>query len=232
VSVADPADPRPPLNVLHVGKTGGTALKQALIEHQDVSVYQLLLRGHEATLADVPVGEKFMFLIRDPVSRFVSAFNGRRREDRPRYYYPWREEERIAFALFETADELAASLSSDDATRRMSAESAMRGIGHLNTHYSFWFGGEASFRARLDDLFFIGLQDRLDADFERLKEMLGLPTGTRLPRDPIAAHRGPREADSQLGVVARSNLEQWYADDLSFFELCRQLTPAVNAVKA
>ncbi len=78
-------DTRQPVHVLHVGKTGGTALKHALIEHQETARYRLVFRGHEVGLAGVPVGERFMFLIRDPLSRFVSAFNGRLREDRPRY---------------------------------------------------------------------------------------------------------------------------------------------------
>jgi len=80
-------DTRQPVQVLHVGKTGGTALKHVLIEHQGVARYRLLFLGHEIGLAEVPVGERFMFLIRDPLSRFVSAFNGRLREDRPRYHY-------------------------------------------------------------------------------------------------------------------------------------------------
>src|SRR5262245_52670909 len=174
-SFADPSDARPPLNVLHIGKTGGTALKHVLCEHQDASRYQLLFRGHDVTLADVPVGERFMFLIRDPLTRFVSAFNGRLREDRPRYHYPWRDEEKVAFAIFKTPDELAVALASPDETKRRQAEDAMHGIGHVNTPYSFWFRDEKTFRSRLPDVFFVGLQDRLDGDFELLKGKLGLP---------------------------------------------------------
>ena len=58
-------DPREPIHVLHIGKTGGTALNSVLEEHQSVSRYRPLLRGHEATLEDIPVGERFMFFIRD-----------------------------------------------------------------------------------------------------------------------------------------------------------------------
>src|ERR671934_1090304 len=137
-SVADSNDPRPPLNVLHIGKTGGTALKHALAENEAASQYQLLFRGHDVTLPNVPEGEPYMFLIRDPLTRFVSAFNGRLREDRPRYHYPWRDEERVAFAIFKTPEELATALSSDDPVRRSQAEDAMRGIGHVNTPYSYW----------------------------------------------------------------------------------------------
>jgi hypothetical protein len=228
-SAADANDPRPPLNVLHIGKTGGTALKHVLRANEAASRYQLLFRGHEVTLADVPHDEPFMFLIRDPLSRFVSAFNGRLREDRPRYHYPWRDEERVAFALFKTPDELAVALSSDDAERRTQAEEAMHGIGHVNTPYTFWFRDDATFRKRLGDVFFIGLQDRLDEGFELLKRKLDLPDEARLPRDETVAHKTPAGFESQLSNVGRANLEFWYAWDIAFVGLCRELAPEINA---
>jgi Sulfotransferase family len=227
-SVADPSDSRPPLNVLHIGKTGGTALKHVLAENAAASRYQLLFRGHDVTLADVPEGEQFMFLIRDPLTRFVSAFNGRLREDRPRYHYPWRDEERVAFAVFKTPDQLAVALSSDDPELRAQAEAAMRGVGHVNTPYTSWFPSERAFRARVGDLFFIGLQDRLDDDFEALKRKLGLGNDVRMPRDETAAHKTPASFDSQLSEAGRANLERWYAFDVAFVQLCRELAPRVN----
>jgi hypothetical protein len=228
-SVADPADARAPLNVLHIGKTGGTALKHVLQQHADAARYQLLFRGHDVTLADVPRGEQFMFLIRDPLTRFVSAFNGRLREDRPRYHYPWRDEERAAFAIFTTPDQLASALSSQDGEERARAEAAMHGIGHVNTPYTFWLSSERAFRARLADVFFIGLQDRLDDDFELLRRKLELPEGVAMPRDETVAHKTPAEFESQLSERGRVNLERWYARDLAFVQLCRELAPRVNA---
>jgi glycosyltransferase involved in cell wall biosynthesis len=227
-SFADVSDPRPPLNVLHIGKTGGTALKHVLAESEPASRYQLLFRGHDVTLADIPNGEQFMFLIRDPLTRFVSAFNGRLREDRPRYHYPWREEERVAFAIFKTPDQLAVALSSEDEEERAAAERAMHGIGHVNTPYTFWFPDEDAFQARLADVFFIGLQDRLDEDFELLKRKLGLPTDATLPRDETVAHKTPAGYQGQLSDIGRANLERWYARDIAFVQLCRELAPRVN----
>jgi Sulfotransferase family len=227
-SVADPNDRRPALNVLHIGKTGGTALKQALAENAEASRCQLLFRGHDVTLADIPEGEQFMFLIRDPLTRFVSAFNGRLREDRPRYHYPWRDEERVAFTIFKTPDQLASALSSDDPELRAQAEAAMHGIGHVNTPYTFWFPSERAFRTRFEDLFFVGLQDRLDDDFEALKRKLGLGAHVRMPRDETVAHKTPVGFESQLSEAGRANLERWYAFDVSFVRLCRELAPGVN----
>jgi len=231
-SVADPADDRPPLNVLHIGKTGGTALKHVLSENQDASRYQLLFRGHDVTLADLPRGERFMFLIRDPLTRFVSAFNGRLREDRPRYHYPWRDEERVAFAIFKTPDQLAVALSSSDAEEREAAEQAMRGIGHVNTPYTVWFADESALRDRLPDIFFIGLQERLNEDFELLKGKLGLPREVRLPGDETVAHKTPPGFEDRLSERGRLNLERWYERDLRLVRLCHELAPLVNAAHA
>jgi hypothetical protein len=220
-------DTREPLHVLHVGKTGGTALNHVLVEYADVCRYRPVFGGHVLTLEGIPAGERFMFFIRDPLERFVSAFNSRLREGRPRYHYPWRDEERVAFALFKTPDQLATALSSGDLEERAQAEQAMHGIGHLNTRYSFWFGDEAAFRERLPDVFFIGFQERLDEDFELLKKKLGLPPDADLPRGE-AAHQTPPGFETRLSETARANLTRWYADDVAFVELCREFAPRVN----
>jgi hypothetical protein len=170
-----------------------------------------------------------MFVIRDPLKRFVSAFNGRLREDRPRYHYPWRDEEKVAFAIFKTADELATALSSSEPDVRRQAEAAMHGIGHVNTPYSYWFDDDASFRSRIPDLFFIAFTERLDDDFELLKPKLGLGQGLRLPHNDTDAHRTPAGFSTQLSDVARHNLERWYASDIAFVALCRELAAALNS---
>ena len=71
----------------------------------------------------------------------------------------------------------------------------------------------------------------MDDDFELLKQKLGLPPDAELPRGE-AAHQAPAGHDVHLGDVARANLERWYADDLAFVQLCRELAPRVNAVTA
>jgi hypothetical protein len=221
-------DARKPLHVLHVGKTGGTSLNHVLVEHADEARLRPVFGGHQLRVADVPAGESFMFVLRDPLGRYVSAFNSRLREGRPRYHYPWREEERAAFAEFKTPDELATALSSRNPWKRRRARRAMNAIGHVNTHYSYWFGTEASFRERLDDAFFIAFQEQLNDDFDLLCAKLGLPAGLQLPQDATVAHRAPPGFATELGPVARDNLSRWYAEDLAFVRLCRGLAPEVN----
>lgn len=216
------------MHFIHVGKTGGTALTQALLECRDAADYEILLCGHAVTLGHIPPGEHVMFILRNPLSRFVSGFNGRLREDLPRYHYPWTEGERRAFERFKTPDELATALSSRDEAQRLAAEDAMQSIGHVNTPYSYWFGSESAFRRRLPDVFFIAFQERLNDDFERLKRKLRLPEDAHLPAGEKDAHRTPAGYSRQLSETARTNLRRWYARDLAFVALCSEIAQQVN----
>jgi len=76
--------------------------------------------------------------------------------------------------------------------------------------------------ARRDDILFIGFQERLDADFERLKTLLGLPAGLTLPSDPVVAHRRLDGQPTALDAQAVKNLETWYAEDIRLYEACRR----------
>src|SRR5689334_1107802 len=85
-----------PVHLLHVGKTGGTAVKHALagvVTEQ----FRIVAHSHDITIRDVPIGEHVVFFVRDPISRFVSGFYSRQRQGRPRYDVPWSPNESIAF---------------------------------------------------------------------------------------------------------------------------------------
>ena len=144
-----------PVHFLHVGKTGGTAIKHA-IERAGRSTarggggpWAVHLHRHGVTLRDVPDGEKFFFFVRDPVSRFVSAFYSRQRQGRPRYKGQWSRRERVAFECFLTPDQLASALDSTNEAERASARAAMTGISHVRDSYWKWFESEDYFLSRL-----------------------------------------------------------------------------------
>ena len=91
-------DHRPVAHFMHIGKTGGTALRFALHDVRSATAYRLVLHGHRAHLDGIPVGEKFFFSVRDPIDRYVSAFLSRQRQGRPSHYRPWTEGEATAFS--------------------------------------------------------------------------------------------------------------------------------------
>ena len=82
------------VHLLHIGKTGGTALKTALAGAASPT-HVLILEDHPTRLRSVPVGERVAFFVRDPLTRFVSGFLSRQRKGRPRYFHDWSAEEAL-----------------------------------------------------------------------------------------------------------------------------------------
>ena len=207
---------------LHIGKTGGSAIKSALAQCTRTPSYRIHLEKHEVTLADVPVGQKMFFCLRDPVSRFVSGFYSRQRKGLPRYYVEWTPGERDVYETFATPNELALALSRSSGDPESPAVRAMSAVKHLG-HYNFWYGDIDTFKSRVSDILFIGFQDSLDSDFERLRRILGLGPEVVLPKDDVGAHRNDPSLDRSLDPKAREALEAWYAEDYAFFDYCRML---------
>ena len=215
------------VHFLHISKTGGTALKEALKSHLTSTHYIIHLHPHKYTLPDVPREDKFFFFLRDPISRFKSAFYSRQRKGNPRYNYPWTPGEKIAFEGFSNANELAISLSSKDRQTKQAAVNAMVHISHLRSYYS-WFDSKEYFLTRLETVLFIGFQEQLESDFMSLKQILGLPEHIQLPQDDIQAHKNIYPQDSDLSPTAKRNLKMWYMRDYDFLQLCQEKAKQIN----
>ncbi len=211
------------VHFLHIGKTGGTAVKYAISQHiADDNCCRIFFHPHTVRLCDIPKGEKVIFFLRDPISRFVSGFYSRQRQGKPRYHSPWNESERVAFERFETPNQLALALSSLDADKKSQAESAMQVIEHVRNSYKNWFVSEDYFKSRLSDILFIGFQESLTEDFEILKPIIGLPNSAQLPIDDTLAHRNSIQLDKTLEEGAVANLKNWYNDDHQFVAFCKR----------
>lgn len=211
-----------PVHLLHIGKTGGSAIKHALAEHPLVHQERLVLHRHKTTIYDVPEGEGICFFLRDPVTRFASAFYSRQRKGQPRYNSEWNAVEKEVFDAFHSPNELARALGDDASPQHALALKAMDGIRHFRL-YSDWYGTIEAFRRRQDDVVFVGFQEDLDADFSRFLKEVGISDDIRLPKDDVAAHRNPTHADYSLSPRARSVLQNWYAEDYDFAARCRAL---------
>lgn len=180
--------------------------------------FELVLHGHKMSLADVPAGERVLFIVRDPVARYVSGFNSRLRMGRPRLDRPWNTRETKAFARFKTPNELAEALARRDAE----ALAAMDGIRHVNRPLSAWVVSRDCVRARLPDIVWIGLTDALADDFEEIKRRLGLPPALALPQDDVGSHRTPEGFSTGLSETGRRAIAHWYAEDIALFEFLKE----------
>jgi hypothetical protein len=209
-----------PVHFLHIGKTGGTAITEAL--RPIAQGNGIVLHTHATRLSDIPRDQLVFFFVRHPISRFVSGFYSRLRRGAPRYYYKWSAAEAEAFGRFQKANDLAEALSTADHGTLTQAREAMRCIQHVNSPYRNWFSGEQELDERLDSILLLGLQEKLIEDFERLKVLLNLPPALSLPNDDVLAHRNPADIDRRLTSVAERNLFEWYAEDIRFYERCVQ----------
>jgi len=205
---------RRPLHLLHIGKTGGTAVREALGK-------RVVVHGHDDVLADIPEGEQVIFFVRDPVTRFASAFYSRQRQGRPLTFHPWTEGEERAFSAFSTPAELAHALAAGDERAR----DAMTEIRHIREPLSKWLVDEDYLRSRLGDVLFVGSQERLGSDFEQLKDLLGVPGRVRLPSDDVKAHRNPRDLDYALDDAGIRSIREWYAGDYALLRVLADAFP-------
>ena len=212
------------LHLLHIGKTGGTAIKYALKTCLEPPSFHINFHKHHTRLTDIPEGEKVFFFLRDPMTRFVSGFYSRLRQGRPRYYFPLLPDEQRAFNHFKTPKSLAVALNDRNNERRAQAESAMHAIGHVNTSFWDWLCSETYIMSRVRDLFFIGFQETLATDFEHLRGILNLSHEVSLPTDALVAHRNPEGLDKSLCALSRANLKDWYASDYRCLRMCQALS--------
>jgi hypothetical protein len=211
---------------LHPGKTAGTAVKHALKNAPASPRYDVELHTHGVRLRDLPQGDPFFFVVRDPVDRFISGFWGRQRQGRPRHNNPWSPDEAIAFARFTTPQALADALdgSADD---HAAAVHALGAIDHVRTSYWYWFGDPDAFRRRSGDVLFIGYQETLDRQLPDLAQVLGLPS-LEVPHDDLAANRtasSGRPSTDGLDAGARARMQAWFSADYEFVDLCRSIAP-------
>ena len=211
------------VHFLHIGKTGGSAVKFALQDDLVTPRYEIRLHRHGRKLKDVPEGEKAIFFLREPISRYVSGFYSRQRQGQPKTFVPWSEAEEAAFGHFDSANALAEAISSPDESERERAREAMSSIQHVRSSYRDWLVSEEYFLRRSADVLFVGFQESLSDDFARLRSKLELPESVRLPGDDVHAHRNPPGIDKALTEKARGNLGEWYRADFKFLVLCRKM---------
>jgi hypothetical protein len=225
------------VHFIHVGKTGGTAVKQALrgaglaarafrYEQEAPGVPltpfgRITLHDHRFRLRDLPEGDFAFFLVRDPVARFVSGFQSRFRKGQPRYFCEWSQNERAVFETLRTPEKLALALDSEDEREREFAEWSMRVVRHLRFQRRY-LGRPAHLYSKLPQIVFIGRQETLDVEWTQLKSVLELPDELELPSDPVSSHRSENDEIS-LDDDAVRILRRWYAPDYRLLEACESI---------
>jgi hypothetical protein len=212
------------VHFVHIGKTGGTALKRGLRRAglPETPYGPIELHRHRDHLDALPAADHVFFFVRDPVARFLSGFYSRLRKGQPRYYFEWSPAERKAFEAFPTPHRLATALAARDKDERALAEWSMGRIRHLELMETF-VGSPRTLRKELDRVVYIGRQETLDADWQRLKDVLALPASAVLPTGPKVAHRRGGTGEEPLDEASLAALRHWYRRDYELVEFCERV---------
>ena len=176
------------MTLMHVPKTGGVALSHALGRH----VHRM---GHETTLEALPIWPPIITIVRDPVARWVSAFDMVTRQKR---HVP--EFDRWPDATTAALDpEALAWLESY--------------WGRAFTPQTHWLRDA---RYALTRCWYIAHTETLDDDFETIRDAIGAPECVM----PIkAALRNANQADkSRVTPEAEAAIRVHYAADYELLE--------------
>jgi hypothetical protein len=180
---------------MHIGKTGGSAVRHALLPYRR----ELGLRFvHHYVRADaLPKNAKLMFCVRDPVDRFISGFNSRLRMGQPANNVPWDAFEERAFSTFKTPNDLAEALDDAEAPLQRKARFAMRGIRHVQQHQHGWFPAPATqyLSRNRRRVLWVGQTSTLSEDFAALRERFWIAQ-----RDTSARRFTPRTPGTCLSL--------------------------------
>lgn len=220
--------PTSPIYMLHIGKTGGSYLRSILKFNDARWTRPLHLLGHGGTVKGTAKrfgpDRQLAFVVRDPLTRFSSAFYSRQRQGRPTYQSRWSAEEAAAFLWFETAEELALALASSSEREKSAALFAFDAIQHLRGDLRHYLGGADTLLAEQDNIAVcVDLPD-LDAHLPAIMVRLGVPD-FEMPSHP-KAHTTPPPLP-ELSAQAEAALRAHWAEEFAVYDtacdIARQL---------
>ena len=193
------------IHYLHIGKTAGTTIKDFIKKHNEIGENKIIAHPHEIVLARIPAEDTYFFSIRDPITRFKSAFYSRKRKGQPRILVEWTKNETVAFQTFEHANDLAEALY-EETDLGLKAFNAMQSITHIKSFQYQWVHSFEYLKRRPP--FFILKQETLNEDMKALQVKLGLKDILPLDDDPVRSHKNSYEKVPALSEKAVSNLSK------------------------
>jgi len=200
------------LNFLHIGKTGGSTIKESLIEFEGTKTKfgEIIFTGHHGTLQ--PINNNIFFL-RNPVDRYVSAYLSGYRQGLPRYNVPWTPAEKYYFGKFPTPNDLAEALFVDK-----EAHQAIMNLRHVNRPFISYIGNHENIQKCKDNILYIGIMETLEDDFENICKLIGVDAS--ITTDEIKSHKTPNKYNDMKYLSSKSidNIRRLYDVDYKIFK--------------
>lgn len=174
------------LRLMHIPKTGGSALAAALGPH----VHRM---GHNVTLGRIPLWPPIVTIVRDPVARWVSGFDMVSRQKHMPQWERWPDASAVA-------------------TDPEALEWARERWRPVFEPLTYWMPDAAY---ALQRLWYVAHTETLDEDFRVITEAIGatecrMPTPDDERRNALDVHGG---AKSTLTDEAEAALRAYYAED-------------------
>jgi hypothetical protein len=223
------------VHFLHIRKNAGTSIANSLIKKNQFKLFNnviiqnkvaFLLHNHGFTLVDVKDDEFCFFVYREPVSRYISGFNSRLRKGAPTNYNEWTKLEEKYFSIYNTAEELAVDLASNDSQSHERAKLALQSIGHINTFQLDWVRDLDYLRKRRKSVLFVARQKFLDQDLRLGFQQLGL--NWENANDDIESHAAPSNQNKKLSEQSIQIIKDWYSKDYELLDVLKELNLIVD----
>ena len=214
---------------LHVPKTSGTSFRKFSTKAA-AHGYPLPLRiKHHCKfllLTSVLPNAKIAIIARDPIERYISAFNSRLRGGRPQNNIPWNDKTAIAFSLFnDPIDWIEGLVSADDWTIS-AARYVRKNVNLIRYDYEFYFGSVETVHQNASRLIVGTMKDyedflrrvliHCDVEFDDVSQHL---------KTYHKARRPTSELTEQLDPVARAKLMEYFADEYEIYNALLDLVP-------
>lgn len=210
------------IHFLHIGKNAGTQIKRLSDAiNRQAPDRPIIPHTHDFCLKHLPLGARYFFSIRDPISRFKSGFYSQKHHGRPAFNVPWTGDEEITFREFAEANDLAESLFAEG-DLGVKAWAAINSIRHTAQHQSDWFYLRGQFLTLTPPIWIIR-QERFDEDFGIFLRRAGYDISLEnlvTPRDPATSNKGNYSDIPPISEKGRENLRRWYAQDIEFCRAC------------
>ena len=219
-----------PYIFIHLGKTGGTTVVEAMKEFKSLGMDVPHVAKHSASLDGIAKkfpNSRFSVILRDPLERIISGFNSRLRQGRPTYGgQNWTNEEAISFSFFPTVETyLRACISKDE--RDISAASfATRSIRHIRLGYESCFRNPKQVKAQINRFYFIGHILNMDESIAGIFNPFGIDH--EFYHEIEAKHVSkirPNDVLSQFNGEEISSLKQYFKAEYAIYnELVRHVS--------
>lgn len=225
---------KPTLNILHIGKTGGTNLLEAgvgfprfndqvkfKLREKIFWKYRTRVIGHEAVPNSLSYSN-LAFFIRDPLSRYESAFWYEKNWACSEYANVILQNSEVAllFGKFLTFRDWLCAFTDPEDSSHQDAWQLKKKSYHLHRDYTFYFQNSTNVEKMKANLVFVGETEDFANDLKRLCKIIGIKNAT-----PLQNRRNPSNKDKEVRIkpAERDFYQSFFATEYFLYNKLRGL---------